>query len=177
MTRSKERYEMVARCLAKHYETLLAIAKPHAVGAIATEDIVQRAAMITLEHCDRLSNEAAAVAWLRQVTKREGLKISAKRARRARLRAEYARVNAGWVDPLPLSSEFEKRVAEALQATKSLSTDQRRVVHCVLKGLSHKETATELDKKTGAVRVLWHRAIRNLRELLLPPGEETDTPP
>lgn len=168
MTPSNRQCELLANCLAKHYKTLLGVAGPHAGGPVEAEDIVQQAAMITLGHCDRLRTEAAMVRWLLRVVKRVGLNGSAKRARRAELRAGHVRQHPGSIDPRPLSSEFEERVAEALLAAESLSRDQRRVVHCVLDGLSYKETAAKLDRSVGAVRVLWLRAVQNLRKVLLP---------
>ena len=166
MTRSKHKYDLVARCLAQHWKTMLDVARPHAGGAIEAEDIVQEAVMKTLAHCDRLNNEAAVVAWLRRVIEREGLRASARRGRRDKLRTRHMRHIPESVDPAPRSSGFEERVAEAVRAAESLPPDQRRVVHCVLEGLSHGETAATLDKTEGAVRVLWHRAVRKLRRIL-----------
>ena len=161
-----EQYELVAQGLARHYEKLLLLARPYATGVIEAEDIVQQAALISLVHSDRLEDDAAVDRWLFRVVRSVGQNIAAKRSRRAKLRGEHVRVNPGFVDPFRLSSELEERVAEVLQAADALSTDQRKVVHCVLNGLSHKETAGELGKTVGAVRVLWHRAVRNLRKLL-----------
>lgn len=169
MAGSNEQYELIARCLARHHNALLRIARPYASGAIQAEDIVQQAALISLANSDKLrTNEAAVAQWLFRVVKDVGRRVSTKRARRQNLRAEHVHPAAELADPFPLSSEREECVARVLEAADSLSTDQRRVVHCILHGLSHKETADELDRTVGAVRVLWHRAVRNLRKLLRP---------
>lgn len=171
MTRSSDQYELLAECLAKHYKALLRVARPFAGGAIEAEDIVQQAAMISLAHCHKLTDEKAMKRWLFRVVKDVGLKASTKRARRKKLRTERDLPSPGLVDSFPVSSEREELVAGVLRAAESLSTDQRKVVHCVLHGLSHHETAAKLDKSPGAIRVLWHRAVQNLRKRFRPSGD------
>lgn len=54
-----------------------------------------------------------------------------------------------------------------MNALNSLNSEQRRVIELrILKGYSIAETAKILDKKEGNIRVIQHRALQNIAELL-----------
>jgi RNA polymerase sigma-70 factor (ECF subfamily) len=61
-----------------------------------------------------------------------------------------------------------ERAAELAQALDELGADYREVlVLRHLEGLSFAEVAERMQRTAGAVRVLWTRALKKLRELLL----------
>ncbi len=70
------------------------------------------------------------------------------------------------------SGRAERREQELLLAEilERLPSDYREVIILRnLQGLSHEEIAIRLDRNTGAVRMLWVRALAALRQLAGPP--------
>jgi RNA polymerase sigma-70 factor (ECF subfamily) len=62
-----------------------------------------------------------------------------------------------------IANERRRQFAQAL---RRLSPDQQQVISLRLSGLSGAEIAAVLGKSPGAVRVIQHRAIKELRRLM-----------
>lgn len=70
---------------------------------------------------------------------------------------------------LLMSSERDRRIDMIRNALESLPELQQTTVRFLLGGLSYEEMAAKMDKTPGAVRMLRHRAVDNLRRMLRPP--------
>lgn len=70
-------------------------------------------------------------------------------------------------DAIPERVDETLNVERVLRALKQLKPDQQDVIIMrFVEGLSHEEIAEGLDKTPGAVRLIQHRAIGELRRLL-----------
>ncbi len=177
MTLSSGKRVRLIRWLEGNRELMLRVARPYASGVITAEDIVQMAAMRALERVESLRDGASPGPWVLRITTRTGLDVAEKRQHRMHLRDEH-------LDPRPdLDGLFafsrglkdDPRRDQVLSAMASLSSAQREVVHCQLEGMSYEETAAQLDKSVGAVRVLRHRAVRKLKKVLSAPPSAEET--
>ena len=169
MTRSNEKHELLTRWLAKHRKKMLRVASHYAGGATEAEDIVQMASMIAWRRLESLRDGAKVGPWVLRITTSVGPGVAERRGRRVQLRANHLGRQPEPLDPFAHLSQDDSRRANVLSAAESLPSAQQEVVHCLLKGLSYKETAAKLDKTAEAVRVLRYRAVRSLRRILLPP--------
>jgi RNA polymerase sigma-70 factor (ECF subfamily) len=70
-------------------------------------------------------------------------------------------------DDLAILADRRERLSQAMS---SLGPDQRRVVRLRLAGMQDPEIGEALGKSPGAIRVIHHRAVARLRDLL---GERT----
>ena len=62
-----------------------------------------------------------------------------------------------------IGAERRQRLSEALRA---LPPDQQQVMHLRLAGLPNAEIGEVMGKRPGAVRVIHHRAVKRLRQLM-----------
>ncbi len=78
-----------------------------------------------------------------------------------------ARVDAIAHDPTASAAMIAREAASQLTDTlRRLPEDQRRVIQLRhLEELTHESIANQMGKSTAAVRMLWVRALRNLRKL------------
>lgn len=137
------------------------------------EDVTERSFLAALAAIGEFRDEGASFrAWLFRIAHNQ--LANALRARRRHpadpLEAirEPAEVGA---DPAGLVGQAEE-VRSLRRALERLSEDRRQVV--VLRfvdGLSAREIGAVLDRSEGAVRVLQHRALRELAALLSAPGD------
>jgi RNA polymerase sigma-70 factor (ECF subfamily) len=76
--------------------------------------------------------------------------------------------------PSKTAEVAEHRISadEVRDALQKLTPDQRQVILLkFMEGLSNQEVAETLSKPVGAVKSLQHRALTNLRHLLVPSEE------
>lgn len=66
-------------------------------------------------------------------------------------------------DELAMQRDRSRRLALAIDA---LGPDQQQVIHLRLAGLQHPEIGEALGKSPGAIRVIHHRAVARLRQLM-----------
>ena len=72
-------------------------------------------------------------------------------------------------------AELRISVDQIREALQRLTPDQRQVILLkFMEGLSNQEVAEALSKPVGAVKSLQHRALTNLRHLLVPSGERVN---
>jgi RNA polymerase sigma-70 factor, ECF subfamily len=67
------------------------------------------------------------------------------------------------LDDYVIASERRRLFARTM---RRLTPDQQQVIHLRLAGLSGAEIAAVMDKTPGAVRIIQHRAIKELRRLM-----------
>ena len=67
------------------------------------------------------------------------------------------------LEDLVIEADNRRRLRHAM---RSLPPDQQHVIHLRLASLTSPEIATVMGKKPGSVRVLQHRAVKELRRLL-----------
>ncbi len=119
-------------------------------------------------------DEAAFRTWLFTIARRRAVDHLRHRGRRP----ESAVAQEQLVDragPIDVAEQAEASLAlqQVLRVVDRLSPDQREVILlCVLGGLRPAQVAPVLGKSEGAVRVLQHRALRRLAELLPRPVAE-----
>lgn len=152
-------------------------------------DVVQQTMLEAVRAWDdfRGQTEAERAAWLRQIlarvllheirrlagTKRRDLdrEISLEQAlANSSLRLGAVLAASGTSPSVHLDrQEQELRLAEVLSR---LPDDYRRVILLRnVEGLSHEEVARRMDRGTGAVRMLWVRALARLRQELDASGQ------
>jgi RNA polymerase sigma-70 factor (ECF subfamily) len=131
------------------------------------EDVTERTFVAALAAIDRFRDEGATFrAWLFRIAHNELANALRARGRHPGASLESVAEPSSVSDPLhELTQEEEaRRVRRALAA---LGDDRRQVlVLRFVDGLSAREIGEVLDRSEGAVRVLQHRALRDLaREL------------
>lgn len=132
------------------------------------EDATERTFLAALAAIDGFRDEGASFrAWLFRIAHNAVSNVRRSRARRRTepLRADWEG-HAPDADPAGLVARADdlRRVVAAL---RQLPDERRQVI--VLRfvdGLSAREIGNVLDRSEGAVRVLLHRALRELREAL-----------
>jgi RNA polymerase sigma-70 factor (ECF subfamily) len=67
------------------------------------------------------------------------------------------------LDELAILSDRRRRLSRAIA---TLGSDQQQVIHLRLAGLQNPEIGEVLGKSPGAIRVIHHRAVARLRDLL-----------
>jgi RNA polymerase sigma-70 factor, ECF subfamily len=133
------------------------------------EDATERTFLNALSAIDRFRDEGASFrAWLFRIAHNQVANALRHRGRRRADRLESVDVPAAGDDPSDAAGRADdaRRVRRALA---SLSDDRRQVlVLRFVDGLSAREIGTILDRSEGAVRVLQHRALRELAGQLEP---------
>ena len=135
------------------------------------EDATERTFLAALGAIDRFRDDGASFrAWLFRIAHNELANSLRQRSRRgaARLAGDGGGEAASHSDPAGLlgAAEDARRVRDAVG---QLADDRRQVI--VLRfvdGLSAREIGTVLERSEGAIRVLQHRALRDLAALLGP---------
>ena len=133
------------------------------------EDVTERTFVAALAAIERYRDEGATFrSWLFRIAHNELANALRARSRQraAPLEAVAEPVPAGESDPAGLLTLAEE--ARGLRrALERLPVDRRQVVVLrVVDGLSAREIAAVLGRSEGAVRVLQHRALRQLAEIL-----------
>ncbi len=137
------------------------------------EDLTEEVFMRVLEAIKRFEHRKAPFsAWLFRIA--HNAVISQRRKETARGRS--SQLNDGMpVDSAGPEELVEKRVAldEVMQAAKSLPDAQRRVISLrFAAGLTVAETARAMGKGEGNVKVIQHKAIVKLREMMGQPKKQ-----
>ena len=119
-------------------------------------------------------DEAAFRTWLFTIARRRAVDHLRRQGRRreAAVPGEHL---ADRACPTDVAEQAESSLAlrQALAVVDQLSPDQREVILlCVLGGLRPAQVAPVLGKSEGAIRVLQHRALRRLAQLLPRPVAE-----
>ncbi len=142
------------------------------------EDLTEEVFMRVLEAIKRFQHrEAPFSAWLFRIA--HNAVISQRRKETARGRSSQLN------DGMPVDSEgpeelVERRVAlsEVMQAAKSLPDAQRQVISLrFAAGLTVAETARAMGKGEGNVKVIQHKAIAKLREMMGQPKKRPKPKP
>jgi RNA polymerase sigma-70 factor, ECF subfamily len=130
------------------------------------EDLTQRVFLKMIEHLpDYRSNGVPFAAWLFRVARNTWIDES--RTARATVPLEtLAQSAADTGDPEAMASTaYDWNLVR--EAVTALPPDQREVIACrFFAGLTPQETAAEMGRTEGSVRVLQHRALARLRRRL-----------
>ena len=133
------------------------------------EDVTERTFLAALDALDRFRDEGATFrAWLFRIAHNHVANVLRARGRRptAPLEAAGEPADGGWSDPEGLVARADD--ARKLRAAVANLPDDRRqiIVLRFVDGLSTREIADVLERSPGAVRVLQHRALRDLAKAL-----------
>ena len=131
------------------------------------EDVTERTFVAALAAVDRFRDEGASFrAWLFRIAHNELANALRSRQRHPAAPLESAAEPAAGSDPAGLLAVAEE--ARGLwHALDQLPVDRRQVVILrFVDGLSAREIGAVLGRSEGAVRVLQHRALRQLAEIL-----------
>jgi RNA polymerase sigma-70 factor (ECF subfamily) len=145
-------------------------------GKVDASDLVQQALLAACERLDQLHGEQPEqwLAWLAAIVRNKALHTLRYWGREVRdVRIEeslIAESDRGPLAPDDGSAELaarRERAARLLEALGRLSADHRRVLELRhFDDLSFTEIAARMDRQAEAVRQLWVRAVRRLREEL-----------
>jgi len=131
------------------------------------EDVTERTFLSALAAIDRFRDEGATFrAWLFRIAHNQVVNALRRRGRQRTAPLETAGEPVTDDDPARLVTRADesRRVRRALAA---LADDRRQVVVLrFVEGLSAAEIGAVLGRTEGAVRVLQHRALRQLAELI-----------
>jgi RNA polymerase sigma-70 factor, ECF subfamily len=136
------------------------------------EDATERTFLAALAAIDRFRDDGATFrAWLFRIAHNELANHLRQRHRRRTSRLEDGPEPLADADPASLLGVAEE--ARRLRgAVSRLSDDRRQVVILrFVDGLTAREIGVVLGRSEGAVRVLQHRALRDLAAMLAPPPE------
>ncbi len=132
------------------------------------EDVTERVFMAALAALPGFREQGASFrAWLFGIAHNTIANVHRTRARRRAqpLADDFDRA-APEADPAAILDRAEDR-HRILRAVSALAEDRRQVILLrFVDGLSTQEISQVLDRTAGAVRVLQHRALRDLAELL-----------
>ena len=102
-------------------------------------------------------------AWLFRIARNAALDHHRRSGRRDRLQRTLAGQPGAVEDPAQMA-EDRLRYAELLGALESLSERQREAISLRHVGLSFEEVGTLLDCSEDAAKMLYHRAVKSLKE-------------
>lgn len=129
------------------------------------EDVLSDTFVKAWQKLSQINSTKALLGWLYQVAKNNVIDYYRVRKTNVPLDEvlEIIEDSVNPVDETELSLN-QKRILEALN---QLSDEQQRVIkYKFFEDLTNKEIAALMNKKAGAIRVLQHRAINKLKELL-----------
>jgi len=145
-------------------------------GKVEASDLVQQALLAACERLDQLRGERPEqwLAWLAAIVRNEALdslRYWGREVRDVRIEESLnAERDRGPLAPDDGSAELaarRERAARLLEALGRLSADHRRVLELRhFDDLPFTEIAARMDRQTDAIRQLWVRAVRRLREEL-----------
>jgi RNA polymerase sigma-70 factor, ECF subfamily len=127
------------------------------------EDVTERTFLAALSAIDSFRDEGASVrSWLFRIAHNQVVNALRTRGRRATSSLDAVEHPSGTFDPASALGAAEE-VRELRRALGALSADRRQVlVLRFVDGLSAREIGVVLQRSEGAVRVLQHRALREL---------------
>jgi RNA polymerase sigma-70 factor, ECF subfamily len=131
------------------------------------EDVTERTFLAALSAIDSFRDEGASVrSWLFRIAHNQVVNALRTRGRRATSSLDGIDHPSGTFDPASALGAAEE-VRELRRALGALSPDRRQVlVLRFVDGLSAREIGVVLGRSEGAVRVLQHRALRELATAL-----------
>jgi RNA polymerase sigma-70 factor, ECF subfamily len=131
------------------------------------EDATERTFLAALAAIDRFQDQGASFrSWLFRIAHNQVANALRGRGRRRASPLESVAEPVAPADPAAEADDADqaRRVRRAL---RMVSDDRRQVlVLRFVDGLSSREIGAVLDRSPGAVRVLQHRALRDVREIL-----------
>lgn len=131
------------------------------------EDATERTFLAALAAIDRFQDQGASFrSWLFRIAHNQVANALRGRGRRRTSPLESVAEPVAPADPAAEADDADqaRRVRRAL---RMVSDDRRQVlVLRFVDGLSSREIGAVLDRSPGAVRVLQHRALRDVREIL-----------
>jgi RNA polymerase sigma-70 factor (ECF subfamily) len=137
------------------------------------EDATERTFLAALAAIDRFRDDGASFrAWLFRIAHNELANSLRQRQRRRTTRLEDGPEPMADADPASMLGVAEE-ARRLRRAVSGLSDDRRQVI--VLRfvdGLTAREIGVVLGRSEGAVRVLQHRALRDLAAVLAPRPEK-----
>jgi RNA polymerase sigma-70 factor (ECF subfamily) len=137
------------------------------VGSTAdAEDVTSEVFIHAYEAYGRYRPEAATpAAWLFRIARNATLDHYRRSGRRDRLQQTLARQPAATEDPSQLA-EDRLRYADLLGAVARLTEGQREAISLRHVGLAFAEIGAMLDCSEDAAKMLYHRGIRALKEMV-----------
>lgn len=143
------------------------------VGSIqAAEDITSETFLAALERCDNFRGEGTLAAWILGIARHKIVDYF--RSGRAPLSLEVDFDVVGIEPSFVQAVEYQLELEQVRQAIQSLSPDRVDALTLyAFAGLSVNEISQILGKSEPAIRMLLHRAIKDLKaRLVLPEGIE-----
>jgi RNA polymerase sigma-70 factor (subfamily 1) len=143
-------------------------------GKVDASDLVQQALLAACERFDQLRGERPEqwLAWLAAIVRNESLDALRHWNREVRdvgqtLPLERCAGGVVQADGSPELAVRRERAARLMAALERVGADQRRVLEMRhFDDLPFAEIAARMDRSADAVRQLWVRAVRRLREEL-----------
>lgn len=156
------------RLLSAHRQAMLAVARRFEGRVNRADDIVQQASLEALSAAHKLPVVICAEAWLLGITRNVGLRVVAKRKRRARLDEALLAACPDWAcggrdDDLKQTDSLAESRDRLLGATCCLPPSLRMVVYGMLDDMEDDLLAERAAIAKATVRVRRHRAIHRLR--------------
>ena len=133
-------------------------------SSVDAEDVTSEVFMNAYTAYGRYQPQATSpAAWLFRIARNAALDHHRRSGRRERLERTLASQPAGREDPAEMA-EDRLRYNELLQALSALSERQREAISLRSVGLSFEEVGALLDCSEDAAKMLYHRALRALKE-------------
>lgn len=158
----------VERLLSAHRMAMLAVARRFEGRVTRADDIVQQASLEALSAAHKLPFVKRVDAWLLGITRNVGLRVVAKRKRRARLDEALLAACPDWAcggrdDDLKQTDSLAESRDRVLGAACCLPPSLRMVVYGMLDDMEDDLLAEREAIAKATVRVRRHRAIHRLR--------------
>ena len=131
------------------------------------EDVTERTFLAALSAISSFRDEGASFrSWLFRIAHNQVANALRSRGRRATSSLEVSEHPSGGIDPA-IAAGAADEARELRRALDQLSPDRRQVlVLRFVDGLSAREIGVVLGRSEGAIRVLQHRALRELATVL-----------
>ena len=159
---------------------------PHLRPRVNASDLVQETLFLASRHFHQFrgNNESEWLQWLRRIMRRRLFRFARQHVR-ARKRDVYREISLEWDPGTPVPARTGRLEIAAHGSSPSACAERRELADVVaqrlarlspahrevlvyrnLKGLSFEEVAQRMGRSTGSVRVLWLRALDQLRRQL-----------
>lgn len=133
------------------------------------EDLTHQVFLSAWEHIESFRNEGLPISgWLYKIARNRVIDYYRTKKQSVALDDITYEHESELSLPTPIETfDTQLTLQEVRSALRALHPDQQDVIIMrFVEGLSPKETAMALNKKTGTVRVLQHRAIAQLKKIL-----------
>lgn len=159
--------EEFRRWIREYSGRLLSLMESFADGHTEAEDLLQETWIVAWNNADRRHDDGSVGSWLYQIALNVGRQHARKRSRRKKLFNFWGMKEepvTGSASPSLERAQLHRRLWRAIARLPAVQ--QEVLLRRLVDGMSTRDTARDINKTEGTVKVYLHRATQTLKEEL-----------